>query len=373
MSIPLIYGIVPTQYKKMTAIFLQKKKNVRRVNKLRTIWLLDSFFSGSIRILARRTTQRAESINLFAQEQFGSRRNLDAKQQATNMRLSIDTALQTKSPTTIVAADLTSCYDRIVHSIAAMCLRRLGHQVGPLNCRFKTVQQLEVNVRTSLGDSNITNRDMFEIDEQPPQGVLQGSPDGPIIWALVSSLILTCLRKAGFGARFKSALLNEHNNYLGCVFVDDATYIQTSPHHCAQDVVQKTQEAQTLLEGLSKATGGAINPTKSFWWIVDFVWHNGIAKLSRDLEKHDNIHIRDKNNNSEVLQKKAPTEPEKFLGVYQAPLNDGKEQTRALRKKIQQFTSRLQAHRLPTHLAWLAIQTRAYKTAEWPLQASTLS
>ena len=373
MSIPMIYGIVPTQYKKMTAIFLQKKHNVRRANKLRTIWLLDSFFSGSIRILAKRTTQRAEAYNMMAKEQFGSRKNHDAKQQATNMRLSLDLIKQIKSPTTIVAADLTSCYDRIGHSLAAMCLRKLGHQVGPLQCRFQTVQQLVVNVRTSLGDSTITNQDMFDTDNQPPQGVLQGSPDGPIIWAILSSLILQCLREAGYGAHFKSAIQQEQNKYLGCVFVDDATYIQTSPRHCAQEAVSLTQESQTLLEGLSKATGGAINPNKSFWWMVDFVWHNGVAKINKDTSGHNDIKIKDKNDNSQTLIKQAPNSAEKILGVYQAPLNDGKEQTKALRKKIQQFTNRLQLRRLPTHLAWLAIQTRAYKAVEWPLQACTLS
>jgi len=214
---------------------------------------------------------------------------------------------------------------------------------------------------------------MFDFSQQPPQGVLQGSPDGPIIWAVVSSLILNCLRREGFGAHIRSALQNETNQYLGCVFVDDATYMQKSDNHCAKEVVDSTQQTQTILEGLSKATGGALNPTKSFWWMMDFEWKHGIAKIQKDSSRYPDIRLKDKHNNHRILELKKPDTAERILGVHQAPLNDGSEQTRALRTKVNKFTNSLKRQKLPTHLAWLAIQSRAYAAIEWPLVACTLS
>ena len=107
--------------------------------------------------------------------------------------------------------------------------------------------------------------------------------------------------------------------------------------------------------------------------MIDFEWHNGIAKVRKDIIQQEEIKINDKHNNIQILHKQPIHKAERILGAYQAPLNDRKAQTKALRSKIDKFTNRLKLQRLPTHLAWAAIQSRAYVAVEWPLRACTLS
>ena len=181
----------------MTACLLQKKPNEHRVNKMRTIWLIDAVYSSTCKILARRMYAVVESRGLIAKENFGSQKGLSAIQQAVNTRISMDIAIQKKVPTSVVAVDLTSCYDRISHAVASLCMQRLGHRMLTVVCRFSTVQQLEVNVQTAFGDSKETNQDEIFVCQlnDPPQGVLQGSTDGPVLWAIVSSPVLEILKE----------------------------------------------------------------------------------------------------------------------------------------------------------------------------------
>jgi hypothetical protein len=78
-----------------------------------------------------------------------------------------------------------SCYDRIVHAITSLCLRRQGIAKSEVVCMFSTLQNLEHTIRTAYGDSEETyGGDLWVI--LPMQGVYQGNGAGPLIWAVVS-------------------------------------------------------------------------------------------------------------------------------------------------------------------------------------------
>ena len=158
MSIPQLSGFSPTLYRMMIACILEKKPGVIRIDKQRFIFLLDAIYSGSCRITARRSAAQAMKHQLIAMEQFGCQKNLEAKLHAINLRVVMDLTVQLRTPAAIVCNDLTCCFDRIIHSITAIVLRRVGHKRGPIVCRFYTTQQMIVNLRSSFGDSSISNR-----------------------------------------------------------------------------------------------------------------------------------------------------------------------------------------------------------------------
>jgi hypothetical protein len=67
---------------------------------------------------------RAE-LEGFAEEQGGSRKNFRAVELALNMVMMYDQLVgQLKWPGVLCSNALKSCYDRIVHSIASLCLQR---------------------------------------------------------------------------------------------------------------------------------------------------------------------------------------------------------------------------------------------------------
>ena len=227
----------------------------------------------------------------------------------------MDLPVQKRTPTTIVAVDLVSCYDRIIHAIAVICLRRLGHSRGTIICRFSTVQNLNVNVRTAFGDSELTNNSdlwVFPI-KRPTQGALQGSTDGPILWAIVSSPVLERMRELGCGVAYKCALSGERAEYVACAFVDDTTHFQNSPSNDVNDVLLRTQQNHTTLEGLMKATGGAMNPKKTFWWLIDFQWKNGCWKMKTITQNPAQLTTKDKFEQVTTIPRVKVTEEKRIL------------------------------------------------------------
>ena len=210
-------------------------------------------------------------------------KGLSAIQQAVNTRLSMDIAIQKQIPTSIIAVDLTACYDRISHAVASLCMQRLGHKLSTVVCRFSTVQNLDVNVRMAFGDSKTTNNDeIFACQlNNPPQGVLQGSTDGPVLWAIVSSPVLEILRELGYETIYKCSISREKVEYMGCLFMDDAVYVLNTERRDEEHTLEKTQEMQDKLQGLMKATGGMVNPEKCFGWTIGFKWTKGTWRLKK--------------------------------------------------------------------------------------------
>jgi hypothetical protein len=84
-----------------------------------------------------------------------------------------------KWPGVLCSNDMKSCYDRIVHAVASLCLQRQGISESEVVCVFSTLQNLEHTIRTAYGDSEDTyGGDMWVI---PMQGVYQGNGAGPLI------------------------------------------------------------------------------------------------------------------------------------------------------------------------------------------------
>ena len=100
---------------------------------------------------------------------------------------------------------------------------------------------------------------------------------GPMLWAVVSTPVLKVMRKEGHGTYFKACITGSEIRFVGYSFVDDTDLIQTawSQTDTATDVVHAMQNALNMWEGAIRATGGAIVPSKSFWYLGDFQWREG--------------------------------------------------------------------------------------------------
>ena len=144
---------------------------------------------------------------------------------------------------------------------------------------------------------------VFPVD-RTTQGALQGSTDGPILWLIVSTPVLERMRELGCGVAYRCAISGDKVTYVACAFVDDATHFQNSPTNNVNDVVERTQRNHSTLEGLMKATGGAVNPKKTFWWLVDFQWTNGCWKLKTIAQNPATLTTRDKFEQTQTMPRK---------------------------------------------------------------------
>ena len=139
---------------------------------------------------------RAEELGVMPKEQAGSRKHHRLVLSALNKVLTMDLLWMRHQAGALCSNDAKSCYDRIVHWIAALCLRRNGLQKEPSFEMFITLQKAWHCIATAYGES--TSR--YGGDRTTPlQGVGQGNGAGPTIWAVISTVLIAVMRCYGHG------------------------------------------------------------------------------------------------------------------------------------------------------------------------------
>ncbi|CAJ1956966.1 unnamed protein product [Cylindrotheca closterium] len=170
-------------------------------------------------------------------------------------------------------------------------------------------------VRTGFGDSKRSFRPLSAV---PFQGCGQGNGAGPPIWISVSSVLITMMEAMGYGFECLLALESSQLVKAQCFcFVDYTDVIEAGDtvHHSGEDICASVQAAATLWLGGIWATGGAINPEKSFWWLIDFEWdaRNGQWRFRRKCSAAPEFDLK-------ILRRLEPDDSERTLGVMLSPL-----------------------------------------------------
>jgi hypothetical protein len=137
--IPYISRCSPVCWQQGIDVMLEKKKGYFRVDKLRAILLYEANFNQNNKKLGRDMMYTAEQLQVVVKEQYGSLKHKAAIEQWLNKRLTFDLARQLKRPLAICFNDAKSCYDRIVDSMASLCVRRMGMEEPPIVCMFTTI------------------------------------------------------------------------------------------------------------------------------------------------------------------------------------------------------------------------------------------
>jgi hypothetical protein len=315
-NLPYRYGFSPLRWRKGVDVMLEKKAGIRQLQTLRAILLYEADFNQNNKRLGQEILYRAEAGNSVAIEQFGSRKNMSATDQSLNKALTFDLWRQRRQNGALCCNDAKGCYDRIVHNCASLCLQRVRTRPHPITSMFETIQKLEHHVRTVFEESK---KYFVQSGTTPIQGVGQGNGAGPQIWALVSTPVLNMLRAEGKGATFVSAITRLPTTLVGFAFVDDTDLVTSGPNMSTDEVCKKIQESLTAWEGGIRATGGAIEPKKSHWYLVDFDWKEGIPIYKSVKQSGGQLKVRDPAGNIQILKQLEPGEAERTLGIRLAP------------------------------------------------------
>ena len=375
-NIPFITGYSPQRWQRVVNVELLKQPDNFNVEKLRTIMLMEAAWNNNNKIIGRELMWHAERQNLLAPEQYGSRKLRAASTQALNKKLVFDLFRQQRITGAIGSNDAKSCYDRIVHSVAMLSMRRMGYPVEPLISMFSTLQQLRQYIRTSAGDSD-TYYDGSHTDI-PMQGVGQGNGASPAIWAVVSTPILKLLRIEDLGVFFQAAIDNEEVKLVGFAFVDD-TDLATSARGShdgtsEEEVTARMQKSfDTWISGLH-ATGGAVNADKSHWTLIAFHWDsegNFSYKTVRDTPA--DIWVTDFDGQRKKLRRLEATKGDRMLGVRLSADGLDNEEVEFRKQQAKEWSDRLRTGHLPRHLAWQSLNTTIMPQLEYPLPATTFS
>jgi hypothetical protein len=125
--------------------------------------------------------------------------------------------------------------------------------------------------------------------QTPLFGPGQGSTGGPIFWLLCFCLIVDSFDPELSTTMFTSACMEVLVKTMGMAFVDDSSLTVTSTYSRLQHLTAKqngTDDNNTAIANLSTVAqhwerllftmGGSINMQKSFWYLVAWVWRNGL-------------------------------------------------------------------------------------------------
>ena len=114
-----------------------------------------------------------------------------------NSLLTYDSIWGRRGRAIIMSNDAKGCYDRIVHTVVILALRKLGIPNPALQSMVEPIQEMDHYIRTTYGDSDTSYGN--EAHLPPPQGILQGNGAGPAGWTSIATLMINIMKKEGFG------------------------------------------------------------------------------------------------------------------------------------------------------------------------------
>ena len=374
-NIPLSTGFVPLNWQNLMNFAIEKKAGDFRLSKMRTIQLMNSEAQANNKKAGRAAMRYAEEHSLIPDGQCGSRKRHQAIDLALSKRLVWDLLILQRRAAGWISNDAKSCFDRVVHWVAIVAMLRFGLTWRVLSSMFNMLSSATHRVRTGFGDSE---RSFKPPSVVPFQGCGQGNGAGPPIWISVSSVLITMMEAMGYGFECLSALESQLVTAQCFCFVDDTDVIEAgnTVHHSGESICASVQDAATLWAGGIRATGGAINPEKSFWWLIDFDWDSRVGKWKfrrkRAVAPDFELQIEGLSGAIEPLRRLEPDESERTLGVMLAPLENLKAHEAQLIAKAKDWAEQLRPNLLHKYDVLPLIRSTIMKKLEYPMALTTL-
>ena len=166
-------------------------------------------------------------------------------------------------------------------------MQRMGVEEPPIVCMSTTIQNLHHSIRTVYDDSELTFTG--QLWTVPIQGVGQGNGAGPQIGAASVPPSSISYGTKGIGPTFgqlSPSSISYDTKDTGPTFgqlslvqlsalsatplltTTDLCVTNQNPHDTEADVALRMQQALDLSEGGIRATGSAIVPEKSHWYLI---------------------------------------------------------------------------------------------------------
>jgi hypothetical protein len=276
----------------------------------------------------------------------------------------------------ICSNDAKGCFDRMVHSVTYICMRRLGIPKFPLLSMFKVIQKLDHHVRTAFGTSENTYGPLSHAGAHPNQGILQGNGAAMSGWTAVSSVIVNTMRDLGFGYSAWSAISKAAQKIICIEYVDDTDLVHSgaSNYTPAAEVVTGMQDMLDHWDGLLRTTGGALEQKKSYWYLIDYTRKDHKWQYQTpDAVPGELLLFNDDTQTREPIPRLSVHEAQKGLGIFTCPAGDMAAEFKYLLTKSKAWASKLSTRRINKEDAWYTLECTIMRTIEHPLVATSFT
>jgi len=340
---------------------LEKEQNNPRCHRLRILALFESDLNHAKRvIIGRKLLHHMNDHNILPDMQYGSVPGKHCISAVLKKILCHDHLRVTKVSGAFLENDAVGCYDRLVNNLVLMLMLKLGIPKSIVRCIGELWDNVVHMIKTIYGISSVS---YGSTKRKPLYGPGQGSTCGPIFWLLCYWVIVTSLDPSITAAKFISVCKDIIVEITGVSFVDDSSLAVTSDYIYdpnITDAANKWLEVESLVNRLSAlgqhwekllfSTGGAINFQKSHWYLMSWLWRQGIPKLATIKQTPASIALSTGANSMlDIVPRIEPTQGFRTLGVYVTPSGQYSRQIKVLRKYAEQFKQDiLSSHMTPS-------------------------
>jgi hypothetical protein len=357
INIPLLTGQPPKRWLTASSVCIEKEQGNPQTDKIRIIHLYEADLNLILKLLwGKRLVRNAENHNLYPDAQYGSRPGRNSIDAVLCKLFCFEFSRVSRSSMGLLDNDAVANYDRIICSLSSIACQRLGMPQIVEHLHNEILLRLRYNVKTGFGTSANT---YGAEPNNPLQGQGQGSGNAPSCWGAISTPMWTALRELCQHS-FTATSVDLHHaiDTQGVAFVDDATNLlndmASSTPMDEATLIHALQTLAQMWERLLFSTGGALKPSKCFWYAITWQWASGFPIMRSSNKFNHSVTITDSTTNTSVpITQKSGSEAERTLGVRIAPNGSQQRELAWLRAKAHSFAlhisngklSREEAHR----------------------------
>ena len=345
MNLIISSGIHPLRWGTALQVMLEKVAGVCLVDKLRSIQLYEADLNWFMKFIFNDLAMaRLEEANMLPEEHY-SKKGSTAEDACFEKTLTFDISRQSRVPMAVISVDAAQCYDRVHPALMSLVWLALTNHPHAVIILLHVLQQMKIFTRTGFGDSSTY---FGGPDDVPMCGLGQGSKAAPSSWLQLSSMIVNAYKAQGYASIIRDPVSGELTESIGCMFVDDTDLYCMNPLLLSATlVIIQAQACVSLWSNLLRATGGLIKGAKSFWYLIDYTCSNGKWEYASP-DESDNIYLLDFNGNKTPLEKKAPVDAVKTLGVFHSPAGDHTYHLSQLHNRAYEWLNKIRNGQLPS-------------------------
>ena len=219
MNYALERGYAYRRWRKVINTILFKDPDNVRIHRTRVIHIYEADYNLMLGIKWRIALYQAEALRELNDGQYGSRPRRNAFDPVFIEEMQFEIARASRKTLVQTNYDATSCFDRIIISLAMLASRKYGVPMFTTESNARTLEKAEYRIRTELG---VSETGYTHSEDFPIYGTGQGSGNSPMIWCFLSCILFDCYDDVAYPTKYCNPDKTQPMD-LGMVgFVDDS-------------------------------------------------------------------------------------------------------------------------------------------------------
>lgn len=326
MNYAIKHEYVYDRWLSVVNMMILKEEGNTKVHRLRVLHLYEADYNLLLGVKWRKLMHHAVDNNLLHDSQYGGVPGRDSITPVLITEMQYEITRATRKALVTLDFDATSCYDRIIESVASLAARSYGQNKSLCFIHASHLREARYLLKTQMG---VSTEEFKHSRLFPIYGTGQGSANSPVIWCLISNRLFEAHETHSHGATFQSpdGQYKVQVNMIG--FVDDtysAVNMFDEKKDRIEEILKKAQFDAQLWSDLLNSSGGALELPKVKFHVIHFGFDNTGKPVMLEPEEHHRIEVDGNDGDGRVeLRPLGPHQARKMLGCHKEPSGTNKQ------------------------------------------------